>query len=146
MYLATEVSLERVAGPFASPPFPLPHVSSFGVTPKMSQPGKWHLIVDLSSPGVASVNDDVNPDEFALHYIMVDQVIRMISKFGRGALVAKFDVEASRRNIAIHPSDRFLLGMKRRSKFYFDLVLPFSLRSAPHIFNCVEDISEMDLS
>ena len=82
MYLATEVSLERVAGPFASPPFPLPHVSSFGVTPKMSQPGKWHLIVDLSSPGVASVNDDVNPDEFALHYIMVDQVIRMVSKFG----------------------------------------------------------------
>ena len=112
----------------------------------MSQPGKWHLIVDLSSPGVASVNDDVNPDEFALHYIMVDQVIRMVSKFGRGALVAKFDVEASRRNIAIHPSDRFLLGIKRRSKFYFDLVLPFSLRSAPHIFNCVEDISEMDLS
>ena len=37
--LTTEVSLGRVAGPFASPPFPLLHVSSFGVIPRKSQPG-----------------------------------------------------------------------------------------------------------
>lgn len=42
----------------------------------------------------------------------VDQFIRMVSQFGQGALMAKFDVEAAYRNIAIHPSDRFLLGMK----------------------------------
>lgn len=33
-YLATEVSLGRVSGPFTSPPFPLFHVSSFGVIAK----------------------------------------------------------------------------------------------------------------
>ena len=33
-YLANEVSLGRVAGPFASPPFPSLHISSFGVIPK----------------------------------------------------------------------------------------------------------------
>ena len=117
-YLATEVSLGRVAGPFASPPVPLLHVSSFGVIPQKGQPGKWRLIVDLSSPGGASVNDGINPDEFTLHYIMIDQVIRMVSQFGQGALMAN-------RNIAIHPSDRFLLGIKWRSKFYVDLALPF---------------------
>ena len=37
-YLATEVSFVRVAGPFASPPFPL-HVSSFGVISKKGRPG-----------------------------------------------------------------------------------------------------------
>ena len=51
-YLANEVSLCRVAGPFSSSPFPRLHISSFGVIPKKGQPGKWHLIVDLSSPGV----------------------------------------------------------------------------------------------
>ena len=141
-YLATEVSLGRVAGPFASPPVPLLHVSSFGVIPKKGQPGKWGLIVDLSSPGGARVNDGINPDEFALHYTTVDQVIRMVSQFGQGALMAKFDVEAAYRNIAIHPSDRFLLGMKWRSKFYVDLALPFGLLFAPYIFNCVAELVE----
>ena len=39
-YLATEVSLGRVAGPFASPPVPLLHVSSFGVIPQKGSTGK----------------------------------------------------------------------------------------------------------
>ena len=73
-YLATEVSLGRVAGPFASPPVPLLHVSSFGVIPKKGQPGKWGLIVDLSSPGGARVNDGINPDEFALHYTTAQHI------------------------------------------------------------------------
>ena len=50
-YLAHEVSLGRVAGPFTSPPLPNLQVSSFGVIPKWGQQGKWRLIVDLSSPG-----------------------------------------------------------------------------------------------
>lgn len=37
--------------------------------------------------------------------------------------------------IPIHPEDRFLLGMSKRSLFYLDLALPFGLRSAPFIFN-----------
>ena len=56
--------------------------------------------------------------------------------------MAKFDVEAAYRNIAIHPSDRFLLGMKWRSKIHVDLALPFRLRSAPYIFNCVAELVE----
>ena len=133
------MSLGRVAGPFASPPVPLLHVSSFGVIPKKGQRGKWRLIVDLSSPGGAGVNDGIKDGEFTLHYITVDQFIRMVSQ---GALMAKFDVEAAYRNIAIHPSDRFLLSMKWRSKIYGDLALPFRLCSAPYIFNCVAELVE----
>ena len=128
-YLAHEVSRGRVAGPFRSPPLPNLHISSFGVIPKKGQPGKWRLIVDLSSPGGASVNDGINAHEFTFHYITVDQIIRMVSRLGRGALMAKFDVEAAYRNIPVHPSDRFLLGMKWRESYYVDLTLPFGLRS-----------------
>ena len=130
-YLAHEVSRGRVAGPFRSPPLPNLHISSFGVIPKKGQPGQWRLIVDLSSPGGASVNDGINAHEFTFHYITVDQIIRMVSRLGRGALMAKFDVEAAYRNIPVHPSDRFLLGMKWRESYYVDLTLPFGLRSAP---------------
>lgn len=141
-YLANEVSLGRVAGPFPSPPFPNLHVSSFGVIPKKGQPGKWRLIVDLSSPAGLSVNDGIDPDEFTLQYITVDQIIRMISKYGPGALMAKFDVEAAYRNIAVHPSDRYLLGLRWRNQYYVDLALPFGLRSAPYVFNSVAEMVE----
>ena len=141
-YLANEVALGRVAGPFSSPPLPNLHISSFGVIPKKGQPGKWRLIVDLSSPKGWSVNDGIDPDEFALQYITVDQIISMISKYGRGALMAKFDVESAYRNIAIHPVDRYLLGLKWRDRYYVDLALPFGLRSAPFIFNSVADMVE----
>ena len=40
-YLANEVALHRVAGPFPLPLLPNFHVSSFGVIPKKGQPGKW---------------------------------------------------------------------------------------------------------
>ena len=141
-YLANEVSLGRVAGPFDTPPIPNLHVSSFGVIPKKGQEGKWRLIVDLSSPTGASVNDGINAEDFALQYIKLDQIIGMVSRFGKGALMAKFDVESAYRNIPVSPKDRYLLGLKWRNKFYVDLALPFGLRSAPFIFNSVADLVE----
>ena len=69
----------------------------------------------------------------------MDDIIKMVSKFGPGALMAKFDIESAYRNIAIHPSDRHLLGLKLRNDSYIDLALPFGLRSAPVIFNSVAE-------
>ena len=141
-YLAHEVSRGRVAGPFEFPPLPNLQVSSFSVIPKRGQAGKWHLIVDLSSPISSSVNDGIDPEEFTLHYITVDQVIQLVSQFGPGALMAKFDVKAAYRNVPVHPSDRYLLGMKWRNCYYVDLTLPFGLHSAPFIFNAIADMVE----
>ena len=36
-------------------------ISKFGVIPKGHSPGKWRLIVDLSSPASHSVNDGIDP-------------------------------------------------------------------------------------
>ena len=141
-YLAIEVARGWVAGPFPSPPLPNLQVSSFGVIPKKGQPGKWRLIVDLSSPHGSSVNDGIDADEFSMHYIHLDQIINMIVKHGPGALMVKFDVEAAYRNIAVHPYDRHLLGMKWCGQFFVDLALPFGLRSAPYIFTAVADMVE----
>ena len=69
-------------------------------------------MVDLSSLDRASVNNGIDPDEFTLHYITLDPVIRLVSKLGPGALMAKFDVEAAYCNVPVHVSHRVLLGMK----------------------------------
>ena len=54
--------------------------------------------------------------------------------------MAKFDVETAYRNIAVHPDDRYLLGLKWRDHYYVDVALPFGLRSAP--FSSVADMVE----
>lgn len=100
------------------------------------------MIVDLSSPGGASVNNGIDPQDFSLQYIKANQVICMVSRYGPRALMAKFDVESAYRNIPVHPDDRFLLGMRWRGQFYLDLSLPFGLCSAPFIFNSVADMVE----
>ena len=48
-YLSAEVAHCRVAGPYPYPPLPSLQTSPFGVIPKRHQPGKWCLILDLSS-------------------------------------------------------------------------------------------------
>ena len=52
-----------------------------------------------------------------MQYVLVDDIIRMVVRHGRGALIAKFDVEAAYRNIPVSSSDRYLLGLKWRDQF-----------------------------
>lgn len=63
------------------------------------------------------MNDGINPDEFMLHYIAFDQISCVVLQFGRGVLMAKFDVEVASWNIADHPSDSYLLGMRWHNQF-----------------------------
>ena len=133
-YLQTEVSSGRVAGPFSAPPFPSLHISRFGVIPKNNQPGKWRLILDLSSPVGHSVNDGIPKPPFTVQYVSVNAVIEGIMAQGRGTVMAKFDVASAYQDVAIHPDNRPLLG-----KYFVDLVLPFGLHSVPFIFTSVAD-------
>ena len=122
-YLAKEVALNRVAGPFPIPPIHGLHISPFGVIPKRGQPGQWRLILDLSSPHGYSVNDGIPKDPYSLHYTSVDDAIRILLQLGPGGLMAKFDVESAYRNVPIHHEDRYLLGMSWRNQYYVDLTL-----------------------
>jgi len=58
-HLASESREGRVMGPLDPGQFPYVHRSKFGVVPK-STPGKWRLIVDLSSLERKSVNNSVS--------------------------------------------------------------------------------------
>lgn len=115
------------------------HCSPIGVIPKKHKPGKWRLIVDLSSPEGASVNDGVSKDMCSLSYTSVDIIAEKVVSLGQGTLLGKMDIKQAYRMVPVHPDDRFLLGMKWQGAVYVDKVLPFGLRSAPLIFTAVAD-------
>ena len=140
-YLATECGLGRVVGPVSSTELgrlPL-HVSRFGVIPKGHQPGKWRLIVDLSAPKGASINDGIEPELCSLTYTSVDRAVQVLLELGQGCVMAKLDIKSAYRIVPVHPEDRLLLGMSWKGNIFIDTALPFGLRSAPKLFNAVAD-------
>ena len=139
-YLQNEVSCGRVAGPFSTPPFTDLHISRCGVVLKNNQPGKWRLILDLSSRDGHSVNDGIPKAPFSIQYVTVEAFINGIMARDRGTLLAKFNVASTYRNVAIHPVDRPLLGMKWWEQYYVDMALPFGRRWAPYIFTTIADM------
>ena len=109
-YLEKERSEDRVMGPFSLEFSRLNqiHISRFGIIPsiKKSQPGKWRLIVDLSAPDGASVNDGIVPSLCSLSYTSVDDTAAEVLQLGKGALLAKLDIQHAYRIVPLHPDDR----------------------------------------
>ena len=139
-YLAKELSLSRMLGPFLKLAVALSiHINRFGVIPKGHNTGRWRLITDLSFPHGHSVNDGVDPSLCSLTYSTVDEVANLVAKLGPAALLAKVDIELAYRLIPVHPDDRPLLGVEWEDQVYVDPMLPFGLRSAPKVFNAVAD-------
>ena len=132
--LLDEVVQGHTAGPFTNSPyenfriFPIDHVPK---NPK----GSGH-----------SVNDHIPQENFSLQYIRLDDAIKIVQELGRGCYMAKTDIKSAFRNIPIHPDDWKLLGMKWKDMFFFDMVLPFGLRSAPYLFNLLLDALEWILN
>ena len=118
------------------------HCSPFGVIPKKGKPGRWRLIVDLSTLDGGSVNEGVSKEWSSLHYMSMDHVVEQVFKVGRGAKMAKADVKKVYRNVPVHPDDRWLLGMEWQGATFVDGTLPFGLRSAPLLFTALGDALE----
>jgi hypothetical protein len=68
--------------------------------------------------------------------------VALARHLGRNALFAKIDVKAAFRCVAVHPSDRWLLGLQWCGSFYADLALPFGLKSSPAIWERYASLAE----
>ena len=91
-YLGKEVGLSWVIGPLEPGLLPAMQINRFGVIPKNHQPGKWRLIVDLSHPVGASVNEGIEPELCSLKYSSVDEAVKLILQQGQAAELAKLDI------------------------------------------------------
>ena len=83
-YLKAEWEAGRVLGPVPSGMARScgVHTNHFGVISKPNQPRKWRLIVDLSHPDGASINDGVDSTLCSLKYVSVDDTVRLIGVAG----------------------------------------------------------------
>ena len=138
-YLARELSLGRMVTQDSHEGI---QISPLGIIPKKNKPGKYRLIVDLSSPPGVSVNDGIAPTFSSVCYPTVDNLASLVVSKGKGAYLVKADIKEAYRNIPIHPDDYYLLGVEWDGVVILDKFLPFGLRSAPKIFSAVADAAQ----
>ena len=129
----SEVTKGRTAGPFENPPFSPFTTSPLGAVPKRES-GEFRIIHDLSYPKNNSVNSFIAKENAAVTYETLDHFIALLKQVGKGALIAKADIENAFRNIPVHPSAYPLLGMYWNGQYFYDKVLPFGLSTSCKIF------------
>jgi hypothetical protein len=123
MKLAKELQQNRIAGPFADPPFRNFHVAPIGVVPK-KDPNSFRLIHDLSFPNGQGINAYTPKQYCSVRYETIDNVLEILNKLGPGTLIAKADIESAFRILPVSPLDYNKLGICWRDEFYFDKRLP----------------------
>ena len=134
-YFDKECAANRIAGPFHKNPLSVNLVvSPMNTVPKDSVDER-RVIVDLSWPRGASVNDGISKDiylgeEINLHYASVEQVCDMVNQIGLGAVIYKRDLRHAYRQVAVDPGDYQYLGYFWEDNFYFDTVLAMGQRNA----------------
>ena len=106
--LQKEVAAGRVLGPFADRPLPSLRTSGLGAAAKKQ--GKRRMILHLSAPYGASVNDGISKEEFSLHYSSVDNAVKLLHSYGKGAIMAKVDLKAAFRMVPVRAADWGLIG------------------------------------
>lgn len=136
--IAKDISMGRKLGPFNEIPF-----SDFIVSPmgafKKRRSNKVRVIHDLSYPSGVSVNDFISKEKYTLSYMSIDDVVEKVQQYGKGALMAKLDLQDAYHYCLVRPEDWHLLGTsygesEGNRQFYFSTVLPFGLRSSPYLF------------
>ena len=103
------------------------HTSPVGLVPKDHMPDRFRLIINLSAPEGASVNDGIADSLTSLQYSHVADAVVLIKSAGAGALMAKLDLKSAYRHIPVHPDDQALLAVR-----WPLLTLPYHLVSAQH--------------
>lgn len=91
-YLAKECSEGRMLDTLDPSLLLFIHTSRFGVIPKGSS-GRWRVIVDMSAPEGAGVNDGIDESLCTLSYVSIADAIGSITSYGTGTLLAKTDVK-----------------------------------------------------
>ena len=130
-YLQWEVQLGRMCKHEVKSP--KIYLSPLGAIPKKHKLGKWRLIVELSFPDGASINDGISEEWPSVSYVSIDHLSSLVISTGIGAFLVKADIKEAYRMLSIHPEDQALLEVYWEGIIYTDRALLFGLRSAPKI-------------
>ena len=126
-YLDKEVSLGAMLGPVCDLPAEEVHCSPLMTRPKDIH--KRRVILDLSYPKGASLNDHVDRDRFdqnlfALKLTSIDDIVRDIAN-ATDPVLFKVDVARAFRNLRVDPADCIKFGIKWKDCYYLDGAIAF---------------------
>lgn len=119
---------------FSTRPFPAPlQTSPLQTVPR--DECKRRVVLDLSFPVGSSVNDGIPKDSFLdepfhLPLPRSANFVDLIVAKAPGCYLFKKNLKRTYRQIPVDPKDYIFLGYRWKDLLYFDLVLPFGLRSA----------------
>ena len=140
-FVRAQVSQGYMAGPFPVQDCTNVIISGIAVIPKKT-PGKWRVIVDMSSPQNASVNDYLHRELMHVTYASIEDAAHLMHHLGHNCQLAKLDIKEAYRIIPVHPEDRVFQEICWKDAVYVDCQLPFGLASAPAIFSAVSQALE----
>ena len=133
-----ELKRGHTAGPFSRPPFDKFHCSPIGASIKKDQ--SVRLVMDLSQPTGCAINEFISKEEFSANFSHFDDAVAMLQKAGKDSYLCKIDIKHAYRLIPVRPDQWPLLGYCWEGEYYYDMVLPFGLRSSASIFNKFADL------
>ena len=82
-----------------------------------------------------SVNTAILKAYSTLTYSTIDNILVLILFTRRGAIILKYNLKDAFQNILVAITDQRLLGFKWEKIIYTKYYLPFSLATAPFLFN-----------
>ena len=141
-YLHEEKQFNTIFGPYEKEPFPGMQCSPF-ITQEKPDSENRRVIVDISWPRGASMNDGVESDQylgtkFLLTFPSIDDITAQVTRLDRGCLLYKVDTSRAFSHIKMDPFHYNKLGLKWDG-FYFDSCLPFGFKHGSKIFQRISD-------
>ena len=132
-YLAHEVACHAMLGPFPSPPFwPWSHLNPIMTRPKKDSTDR-RVILDLSWPIHASVNDGTQLDtylgeQYKLVLPTVDDFAQILATYGTGTYMWGLDLRRAFRQIRTDPLDWPLICLTWEHSYYINISVAFGIR------------------
>ena len=132
-YFEKEDRLGATIGPFCIPPF----FNRIGVFPLSTRPKRDSsercIILDLSYPFGASVNDGIDKDFYCREHVCqmyptIDTLAARVAQIGVDCRMWKKEFSRFFRQLPLYPCDYSLIGMHWRNMLFFDKSIPMGLR------------------
>ena len=101
------------------------YIRPLGLIPKKNKPGKWRMIVDLSSPWGSSINDGISSDVASLQHTSIGDLAALVVSERKGSYLVKADIQEAYRMVPVHPEDQNFWVWNGMGQF---LLIRFSLQ------------------
>ena len=137
LYLKKESQHRAILGPFKANPFNSGiKISPLNTVPK-GDSCERRVILDLSFPKGASINEFISKEFYLdekidLVYPRVDDFIELIKQKGQGCLLYKTDLRRAYRQLSYCPSAYNKVAFIWKKHIFFDTVLCMGSRSSPY--------------